>query len=136
MTVASSIALLEMRNSIEQTLKLDQSNLRNDGAQQRCSIVAATDPSQIGLSLSEQTLTLAQKGKQEVIVRVLRQDETHVLIVVAPLQNEQDIAAWVLPSLPCTRNLPIRPMNEGFDVFLQSFGILQRSCKTPSKRFV
>ena len=128
MTGASSIALLEMRNSIEQTtqarvlavsrtfammggaavldnlfriqealgrytddpnvlsiLVLDSDNM----------IIAATNPTQIGISLSEPSLALAQEQKREVIARTLREDETDVLIVVAPLQSEQDIAAWV-----------------------------------------
>ena len=128
MTGASSIALLEMRSSIEQTTQarvlaisrtfammgaaaildnlfriqealgrynndpnvlsiivLDPDNL----------IVAAMNPSQIGLSLNDQSLILAQERKQEVIAHALREDETPVLIVVAPLHGEQDIAAWV-----------------------------------------
>ena len=128
MTVASSIALREMRDSIEQTtqarvlavsrtfammggaavldnlfriqealgrytddpnvlsiLVLDSDNM----------IIAATNPTQIGISLSEPSLALAQEQKREVIARTLREDETDVLIVVAPLQSEQDIAAWV-----------------------------------------
>ena len=128
MTVASSFALREMRDSIEQTtqarvlavsrtfammggaavfdnlfriqealgrytddpnvvsiLVLDSDNM----------IIAATNPSQIGISLSEPSLVLAQKQKREVIARTPREDDTDVLIVVAPLQSEQDIAAWV-----------------------------------------
>ena len=128
MTVASSIALREMRDSIERTtqarvLAVSRTFAMMGGAavldnlfriQEALGryaddpdvlsiavldldnmIVAAMNPSQIGLSLSDQSLNLAQQRKQEVITRILREDETPVLIVVAPLRTEEDIAAWV-----------------------------------------
>jgi signal transduction histidine kinase/DNA-binding response OmpR family regulator/HPt (histidine-containing phosphotransfer) domain-containing protein len=58
-------------------------------------IVASMNPSSIGRSLSDPTLTLAQERKQEVIARTLREDGTQVLMIVAPLHIEKDIAAWV-----------------------------------------
>jgi two-component system sensor histidine kinase/response regulator len=128
MTVASSIALLEMRTSIEKTTQARVLAISRTFAMMGAAavldnlfriqealgrytddpdvlsivvldpdnmIVAAMDPSQIGLSLGDQTLTRAQERKQEMITQALREDKTPVLIVVAPLQNEQDIAAWV-----------------------------------------
>jgi len=128
MTGASSIALLEMRSSIEQTTQARVLAISRTFAMMGAAavldnlfriqealgrytddpevlsivvldpdsmIVAAMNPSQIGLSLSDQSLILAQERKQEVIVHTLREDETPVLIVVAPLHGEQDIAAWV-----------------------------------------
>ena len=128
MTGASSIALLEMRNSIEHTTQARVLTISRTFAMMGAAavldnlfriqealgrytddpnvlsiivldpdnmIVAAMNPSQIGLSLSDQPLILAQERKQEVIAHTLREDETPVLIVVAPLHGEQDIAAWV-----------------------------------------
>jgi signal transduction histidine kinase/DNA-binding response OmpR family regulator/HPt (histidine-containing phosphotransfer) domain-containing protein len=128
MTVASSIALLEMRSSIEHTTQarvlaisrtfammgaaaVIENLFRIQEALGRYTddpnvlsilvldpdsmIIAAMNPAQIGITLNDQTLTLAQKGKQEVVARTLREDKTDVLIVVAPLQNEHDFAAWV-----------------------------------------
>ena len=105
MTGASSIALLEMRSSIEQTTQARVLAISRTFAMMGAAavldnlfriqealgrytddpevlsivvldpdnmIVAAMNPSQIGLSLSEQSLILAQERKQEVIVHTLR----------------------------------------------------------------
>ena len=128
MTVASSIALLEMRSSIEHTTQARVLAISRTFAMMGAAAVienlfriqealgrytddpnvlsilvldpdsmtiAAMNPAQIGITLNDQTLTLAQKGKQEVVARTLREDKTDVLIVVAPHQNEHDFAAWV-----------------------------------------
>ncbi len=128
MTGASSIALLKMRSSIEQTTQARVLAISRTFAMMGAAavldnlfriqealgrytddpnvlsiivldsdnmIVAAMNPTQIGLSLSDQSLILAQERKQEVMAHTLREDETPVLIVVAPLHGEQDIAAWV-----------------------------------------
>jgi two-component system, sensor histidine kinase and response regulator len=137
MTVASSIALLEMRSSIEHTTQarvlaisrtfammgaaaVIENLFRIQEALGRYTddpnvlsilvldpdsmIIAAMNPAQIGITLNDQTLTLAQKGKQEVVARTFREDKTDVLIVVAPLQNEHDFAAWVRMSCCCLQS--------------------------------
>jgi len=58
-------------------------------------IVAATDPSRIGLALLDPLLSRAQELRQEVIAQTSTKDGTAVLVVIEPLRNEPDIAAWV-----------------------------------------
>ncbi len=58
-------------------------------------IVAATDPSRIGLALLDPLLARAQELRQEVIAQTSTKDGTAVLVVIEPLRNEPDIAAWV-----------------------------------------
>lgn len=58
-------------------------------------VVAATQPQDIGRELSDHTLSLARVSGEETIAHRLSQDGTPTLIVVTPLKNEEDIAAWV-----------------------------------------
>ena len=58
-------------------------------------VVAATKPQDIGRELSDHTLSLARISGEETIAHRLSQDGTPTLIVVTPLKNEHDIAAWV-----------------------------------------
>ncbi len=58
-------------------------------------IVAATDPSRIGLTLLDPLLTRAQELRREVIAQTSTKDGTSALVVIEPLRNEPDIAAWV-----------------------------------------
>jgi two-component system, sensor histidine kinase and response regulator len=128
MTVASSIALLETRNSIEHTTQARVLAISRTFAMMGAAavldnlfriqealgryaddpdvlsivvldldnmIIAATDPTQIGLSVSEQSLAFAQERKREVISPALREDGTHTLIITTPLEDGKDIAAWV-----------------------------------------
>ena len=58
-------------------------------------IVAATDPQRIGRELTDQALTLAHETRSETIVHDVTADGTPTLLVVTPLLNEQEIAAWI-----------------------------------------
>lgn len=58
-------------------------------------IVAATDPSRIGLALLDPILIQAQELRQEVIAQTSTKDGTPALVVIEPLRDEPDIAAWV-----------------------------------------
>ncbi|HMW84428.1 MAG TPA: response regulator [Nitrospira sp.] len=58
-------------------------------------VVAATKPHDIGRELTDHTLSLAQTSGSETMAHRLSEDGTPTLIVVTPLKNEDDIAAWV-----------------------------------------
>ncbi len=58
-------------------------------------VVAATVPGDIGRELPDQTLSLARTTLAEAITHTQRPDGTPSLVVVTPLMNEQEIAAWV-----------------------------------------
>ena len=58
-------------------------------------IVAATNPQRIGQQLTDQTLAQAHETNAETISHGQTMGGLPTLLVVTPLLNEQDIAAWV-----------------------------------------
>ena len=58
-------------------------------------IVAATDPDRIGLPITDQVHSHQQQPLNETVGQDLSEDGTPTLIVIEPLRNEQEVAAWV-----------------------------------------